>query len=140
MKKIKFIRPKVAMSEHSCCDKCGQRPQFRSKNYSLFVCSECANRLQISADAYQLIDLPDNHISQLLPEREQKRPFRPRKSVILHEKLRRIDQSLRAKLTSCEDAEKKQIDAALRSSASLLKDNKRLLKKFFGTPSCNTPD
>ena len=128
MKIIRFLKPKDLKSDARFCDKCSARPAYRSRDYSLFVCSECANRLKLEAKS--LIEIPDNHISQVCAQKPvQTKPIRSRKRDYV---------AFQRNLIACRaealviNAESQLADT--RKSAQLSAANQRLLKKFFGQP------
>lgn len=121
--KVKYQPPKRDQADVLFCDKCGLRPTFYSPNLSFFVCSACANRLKFSAD--DLKEISAHHISQLVPEKDEPKPFRPRKRKkdrVLHETI----QSLESQLSRCERTDDKQ-----RTSARLAVANEKLLLRHF---------
>ena len=130
-KKIKFIRPRADLRDVPYCDKCSGRVDVYSVNHSYYLCTSCL----FSYDFLKVIpkeefrSIPENHISQIVIQRPERKPFRPRKKSAkkYSEQIRRLEQSLRDK-TSCDRAEKKQTE---RASARLRKANERLLKKHF---------
>lgn len=128
MKIIRFLQPKELKSDAKYCDKCSAKPAFRTRDYSLFVCSSCANRLQL--DAKSLIEISDTHISQVCAQKPvQTKPIRSRKRDYV---------AFQRNLSACRadalvtNAESQLADSKL--SAQLSAANKHLLKKFFGQP------
>lgn len=119
--KIRHIRPKQLQSDVFICDKCGLRPVFYLPNLSFFVCSSCASKYAPWPD--DLLVLPDSHISQLLPERSKRRPYRPRKR---DKRIKAQLQELASLMPHCDDTDEKQ-----RTSARLEKANKKMLRKHF---------
>ena len=126
---IKHIRPKADIRDVPYCDKCSGRVDVYLKNHSFYLCSDCLVKYDILKDfPKEVLRIPENHVSQIVIQRPEKKPIRPRKSAKKYsEQIRRLEQSLRDK-TSCDHAEKKQTE---RASARLRKANERLLKKHF---------
>jgi len=121
---IKYIPVQEQRTDVRYCDCCSAKPAYRTKDYSYFVCSSCANRLNFSSKS--LVEIPDSHISQVCAHKPvQTKPKRYRKRDYVA--FRRNLEICRADaLVSSPESEQ-----AESASAKLLKANKRLLKKHF---------
>jgi hypothetical protein len=128
MKIIRFQKPKELQSDARYCDKCSAKPAYRTRDYSLFICSSCANRLQL--DAKSLIEISDNHISQVCAQKPvQTKPIRSRKRDHVA-----FESNLQACRANALVSNAKSQPADTKTSAQLSAANQRLLKKFFGQP------